>query len=346
MRLQHLDRANQSSVDALAPLAAAAESDGFAGLWCGGSRHDPFLMLAQIAGRHTRLRLGTGVAIAFARSPMVTAVMANDLHAMTEGRFVLGLGSQIRAHIVRRFSMPWSHPAARMREYVEALRAIWDCWREGTPLNFEGDFYRFTLMTPHFNPGPNAFGNPKVLLGALGERMTEVAGAVADGLIVHDFVTPEYLRRVTTPAFERGRAAASRSAGPPEVVMIGMVVTGRDEQELAEQTSIVRQHVAFYASTPAYRPVLQLHGYDELHAELHAMSRRGDWSRMAGAVPDELVREVAVVAEPARLASAIVERYGDLVDRFTTFSDAAIDWNAVVDDFRSLVITDALSPAR
>lgn len=327
-RLRVLDRSSASPPGAVRGLAATAERDGFGGYWQGGSRHEPFLAVSEASTGTSRIRLGTAVAIAFAHTPMTVATFANDLQLLAEGRFVLGLGPQIRAHIVRRFAMPWSQPVDRMVEYVEALRAIWTCWAEGTPLAFDGRFYQLSLMPPHFSPGPNPFGPPPVHLGAFGPKMTAAAGRVADGFITHDFATPRYLRQVTLPALAAGRAAADRTS-PLEVVVAAMVVTGADEREMAAELEAARAHIAFYGSTPAYRGVLAMHGYEGLFDELHQMTRAGDLDGMAALVPDELVHEIAVVAEPDHLVPAIFERYGDLADRVMTFSSAGIDWRAV-----------------
>jgi probable F420-dependent oxidoreductase len=335
-RLRFIDHSTGATAVEAGERALVAERAGFDGFWVGGSRSDPFVALTLAAERTTSVRLGTSVVIALARSPMITATLANDLQLVSEGRFVLGLGSQVRAHIVRRFAMPWSRPVARMAEHVAAIRAIWDCWRDGTPLRFEGDFYRLTLMTPNVDPGPNPFGNPPIVLGAFGPVMTELAGRVADGLFAHDFLSPRYLREVTLPAIERGRAAAVHPDAPFELTGAAMVATGADERELAAETERVRAHMAFYGSTPAYRGLLDLHGYGDLHTELHQLSQQGRWSEMAQLVPDALVSEVAVVAPPGELAGALFERYDGLADRIDMFSTANVDWSSVVADFRRL----------
>ncbi len=303
-----------------AATAAAAEAAGYDGVWTAETAHDPFLPLALAAERTERVELGTGIAVAFARNPMTLAVVANDLQTLSEGRFVLGLGSQIKPHIEKRYSMPWSQPAARMRELVLAMRAIWASWADGSRLAFRGQFYRHTLMPPLFDPGPNPYGTPKVFLAAVGPRMTEVAGEVADGLLVHGFTTERYLREVTLPALERGLAAGGRSRTDVEVSLPGMVVTGTTDAELAAAARGVRAQLAFYGSTPAYRPVLELHGWGDLHAELHARSRRGEWEAMADLVDDDVVETFAVVAPPEDLPRRVLERFGGVVDRFTFYA--------------------------
>ncbi len=197
--------------DRIAEQATKAEASGYDGVWSAETSHDPFLPIAVGAAATKKLEFGTGITVAFARNPMTLAVVANDLQLLTKGRFLLGMGSQIKPHITKRFSMPWSHPAARMRELVLATRAIWDCWNNGTKLDFRGDFYTHTLMTPFFNPGPNPYGDPKVFLAGVGELMTEVGGEVADGVIIHGFTTERYVKEVTLPAIERGLAKAGRS---------------------------------------------------------------------------------------------------------------------------------------
>src|SRR3954466_15174437 len=213
--------------------AREAEAAGYDGVWAAETSHDPFLNLLLAAEATERIQLGTSIAVAFARSPMTTAVTANDLQSFSRGRFILGLGSQIQPHITKRFSMPWSHPAARMRELVLAMRAIWSSWQDGTKLDFRGDFYTHTLMTPFFNPGANPYGPPKVLLAAVGEKMTEVAGEVCDGIIIHGFTTERYVREVTMPAIDRGLARAGRARSDFQVSGPLFVVTGDDEKSFA-----------------------------------------------------------------------------------------------------------------
>ena len=210
----------------IAEAARQAEVSGYDGVWTAETSHDPFLPIAIGAGATTTLEFGTGIAVAFARNPMNLAVLANDLQLLTKGRFMLGLGSQIKPHITKRFSMPWSHPAPRMRELIMAMRAIWTTWETGEKLEFRGEFYTHTLMTPFFNPGKNPYGNPKVLLAAVGELMTEVAGEAGDGLLVHGFTTERYLREVSLPALERGAAKAGKSRSDLTVSYPGFVVTG------------------------------------------------------------------------------------------------------------------------
>ncbi len=249
------------SLAGVAAAAATAEDEGFDGVVTAETAHDPFLPLTLAATTTSRIDLATGIAVAFARSPMTLAQTAWDIQDLSGGRLILGLGSQIRPHITRRFSMPWSHPAARMREFVLALHAIWDAFSGSARLDFRGDFYEHTLLTPFFNPGPIDAGKPRVFLAAVGERMTEVVGEVCDGMLVHGFTTERYLREVTVPALGRGAAAGGRDVSAVELSLPAFVVTGRDEATMAAAAAAVRSQIAFYGSTPAYRGVLELHGW-------------------------------------------------------------------------------------
>jgi probable F420-dependent oxidoreductase len=296
-----------------------AKRAGLDGVWTTETAHDPFLPLLLAAERAPGLTVGTGVAIAFARSPMTLAATANDLHERSGGRFVLGLGSQVEAHITRRFSMPWSAPAARMREFVLALRAIWAAWQSGERLYFRGEHYSHTLLPPLFRPGPNPYGPPPVLLAAVGPRMTRVAAEVADGLLVHSFTTERYLRDVTLPA------VAEHRSGPFTICYPGLVATGTGERDYEAAVAAVRRQIAFYGATPAYRPVLDRHGWGDLHTELQRLSRRGDWDTMTSLVDDEVLGTFAVTGEPAAAGAEIARRFGDIVDRFTLATPYALD---------------------
>jgi probable F420-dependent oxidoreductase len=291
-----------------------AESLGFDGLFTAETGHDPFLPIAAAAGHTTTLDFGTAIAVAFARSPMTVAYTAWDLAEATDGRFLLGLGTQIRAHIVRRFNMPWSSPGPRMREYITALRAIWHSWQTGDPLAFAGEFYEFKLMTPFFSPRPMPYSEIPVYIAGVGEYMCRVAGEVADGFHVHPFHTLRYLNEVVLPNMEDGAARAGRSVDDVALVTGAMVITGRSDEEMAAMRNAVKLQIAFYASTPAYRGVLDLHGWD-FGPELTAMSKRGDWLAMGEVVPDEVVDEVAVTAPLESLGRAVRERYEGYVDR-------------------------------
>lgn len=293
---------------------AALDAGGLHGAYTFESSHDPFLPLALAAGTTTRLRLGTAVAIGFARNPMVLATLGHDLQVLSEGRLDLGLGSQIRPHIERRFSETWSHPARRMRELVLAIRAIWEAWQTGGPLAFEGEFYRHTLMTPFFDPGPNPFGPPPVLVGGFGPRMVGVAGEVADGLIVHPFASRRSMEELTLPALDTGLERAGRARSDVDVLWVTIVVPCTSDAERAAGVTTAKAQLAFYGSTPAYRPTLDLHGHGDLQPELHRLSKEGRWDRMAALVPDELVDEIAVVGTPAEIADRLRDRSAGLTD--------------------------------
>jgi probable F420-dependent oxidoreductase len=278
------------------------------------AKHDPFLPLALASQTTSALRLGTAVAIGFARNPMVLANVGYDLQQMSAGRFVLGLGSQIRPHIQNRFSETWSQPAARMRELVLAIRAIWDRWEGKSELHFDGDFYRHTLMIPAFDPGPNPYGPPPVFIGGFGPRMIEVVGEVADGLIVHPFNSRRSLDELVVPALVRGLLTADRDAPAIEIVWVMMVVTWGTDEEQATAIQSVKDQLAFYGSTPAYAPVLALHGYEELHNELNRMSKAGRWPEMAALIPDDFVEQIAVVGPRREIAAKIVARAAGITD--------------------------------
>jgi probable F420-dependent oxidoreductase len=320
-----LDRIEvQISLAGAGDLARDIEAAGYSGLWVGETNREPFLPLALAAEHTERIELGTSVAVAFARSPMTVANAGWDLQGYSGGRFRLGLGSQIQAHIEKRFSMPWSQPAARMREFIAALHAIWDCWQDGTKLDFRGEFYQHTLMTPFFNPGPCEFGRPPVFLAAVGDLMTEVAGEMADGLFVHGFCTERYLREHILPTLDRGRARRS-APGAFEIAYPAFVVVGETEEELASADKAVRKQIAFYGSTPAYRKVLDLHGYGELQTELNLLSKRGEWDAMGNLIDDTLLDAFAVVGAPSAVAAGLQQRYGDVVDRISLYMPYAAD---------------------
>ena len=329
-----------TGIDDIPSTARELEARGYAGVWASEVDHDPFLPLLTAAQATDRLQVGTAIAVAFARSPMTLAMTAYDLQRYSQGRFVLGLGTQIKAHVERRFSMPWGAPVARMREFIGALRAIWSAWQDGTPLRFQGEYYRHTLMTPMFAPDPHQWGPPPVYLAAVGPAMTRLVGEVADGLLVHGFTTERYLRERTLPALEEGLATAGRAREQVAVTLPGLVVAGRTEAERAEAAAAVKATIAFYGSTPAYRPVLELHGWESLADDLHALSvsRREDkWTAMRDLVDDEVLGTFAVVAEPEDLAAQVRDRYSGLVDRFSVYASypAPLElWDPLVAAFR------------
>lgn len=300
--------------------ARTLEAQGWDGAFTLDTNVDPFAALLLAAEHTSRLDLLTGVAIAFARSPAITALQAWNLQRFSKGRLVLGLGSQVQAHIEKRFGMPWSRPAARMREYVLALRAFWDCWGRRTPLDFRGEFYHHTLMTPVFDPGPIDAPDPKIHLGALGPRMVAVAGEVADGLYVHPFTTPEFVERVQRPALEAGLARSGRRAEDFEISCMLITITGRDEDELSAADFAMRKLLTFYASTPAYRTVLDVHGWGDLQPRLNRMSKEGRWDEMADLASEDMIRAFAVKGRPEEIPDLVAERCGGWVDRLTLYA--------------------------
>jgi probable F420-dependent oxidoreductase len=290
---------------------------GYDGTFTFEGSHDPFFPLVLAAEHSTRLELATAIAIAFPRSPMQLANVGHDLQVQSRGRFILGLGSQVKTHIEKRFSATWTRPVARMRELVLALRAIWRCWNENEKLDFRGEFYRHTLMTPFFNPGPSPYGPPRVFLAGVGRPMTAIAGEVADGLFVHPLNSPAFLRGTTLPALEAGFARAGKSRDRFEIACQAMVITGFSAEEMSKAEAGTRMQIAFYGSTPAYRVVLETHGWGELQPELNALSKQGRWTEMAALVTDEIVDAFAVRCAPDELPERLQARYAGLVDRLS-----------------------------
>ena len=290
------------------------EDIGYDGGFSFEAKHDPFLALAVAAEHTTKLRLGTGIAIAFARNPMNLANLGYDLQSITGGRFVLGLGSQVRPHIEKRFSSVWSHPAARMTEIVQAIKAIWACWEGKAPLKFEGQFYRHTLMIPAFNPGPNPYGPPPIFTGGFGPLMTAVAGEAADGFIAHPFNTRRSLLENTLPALEQGLAKSGRKRSDLEVMCSTLVVTADTEEALAASRLAARKQLAFYGSTPAYLPTLACHGWEGVHGELNRLSKEGRWDDMTNLISDEILEQIAVVGERREIAPKLRARLDGIAD--------------------------------
>jgi probable F420-dependent oxidoreductase len=326
-----------ADLDTIAARAKELEALGYDGIHTAETSHDPFLPLV-IAAEHTkRVELGTGIAVAFPRSPMHLANIGHDLQLFSKGRFMLGLGSQIKAHNEKRFSTPWFQPAARMRELILAMRAIWKCWNDGEKLDFRGDFYTHTLMTPFFQPTPSPYGPPQVYLAAVGEKMTEVAGEVCDGMLVHGFTTEKYLRETTLPAVERGLAKAGRSRADFTLSCPVFVVTGTNDAEVENAATGVRQQIAFYGSTPAYRGVLEAHGWGDLQTELNTLSKQGQWVEMGKLIGDDILDAFAVQGEPEQVPALILGRYGDVIDRVSFYAPYQSDpdrWAAVLAGFK------------
>ena len=325
-----------SNLSRAASDARRLETVGYSGVATVETTNDPFFPLLLASEATTRVDLMTAIAVAFARTPMLVANIGNDLNHASGGRFVLGLGSQIKPHITKRFSMPWSSPAARMREFVLAMRAIWSCWYDDEPLEFVGEFYTHTLMTPMFKPQNTQHGAPRVFVAAVGPKMTETAGEVADGMIVHPFTTPAYLENAIMPAIERGLARAGRSREDIEISYPMFVVSGETEEQMQQVQLATRRQIAFYGSTPAYKPVLDSIGEGELHFELNAMSKQGRWAEMGDLITLGMLNEFAVVSEPASVADGIKARYGSLIDRVSVmFAQMSADSEQLlIDDLR------------
>ncbi len=296
------------------PAARAAEQGGYDGLMTAEIAHDPFVPLAFAALATERVELSTAIAVAFPRSPMVVANLAWDLQSESRGRFALGLGSQVKGHNERRFSVKWEAPVSRMREYVEALRAIWRCWEKREKLEFEGEHYRFTLMTPEFAPEPTGLAPVPISVAAVGPDMLRMAGRICDGAILHGFCTRPYLEQVCLPRIEEGMAKVGRSRTSFHTAGGGFVATGPDEEAVAQAMEEIRYRVAFYGSTRTYRPVFELHGLEELGARLHRRSKCGEWDEMAGEVSDDVLRLFAAVAPYDEISAAIEERFGGIID--------------------------------
>jgi probable F420-dependent oxidoreductase len=313
-----IDAATHLSGDPVAAetAAVAAEAAGYDGFSASETRHDPFVSLALAARATNTITLRSEIAVAFARNPMSLAMLANDVQLISGGRFQLGLGSQVRPHIERRFGMPWSHPAPRMEDFIAATRAIWESWATDGKLAYRGRFYQHTLMTDFFNPGPNPHGNPPIMLAAVGDGMTAVAGRVADGMLCHGFTTEAYLRERTIPALRAARGGLDGFTLCQPV----FAVLGSDPQERAAAEVGVRRQIAFYGSTPAYRPVLELHGWAELGQQLNLLSRRQEWAQMGELIDDDVLDAFAVSGNPVEVAAGIQQRFGDVATRVSLYT--------------------------
>ncbi len=315
------------------------EEIGYDGAFSFEAKHDPFLPLVLAADRTKHLKLGTAIAIAFARNPMNLANLAYGLQAISEGRFVLGLGSQVKPHIEKRFSMTWSRPAARMREMVLAIRAIFAAWEGTQPLRFEGEFYRHTIMIPAFDPGPNPFGPPPIYTAGFMPRMTEVGGEVADGFFVHPFNSRKSILENTFPALERGLERSSRRRADLDVVCATLIVTADDEQGFARARLAAKKQLAFYGSTPAYKATLDCHGWGDLHLELNRLSKRGRWDEMVALIDDPVLEEIAVVGPSSTIAAKLRQRLEGIADGVSLTHNRAPDpehWADIVSSLKNL----------
>jgi len=302
------------SLAEIGPIAAELEGHGFDALYTYEGAHDPFLPVPQAALHTRRVELGTGVAIAFARNPMVCAQIANDLHDVSEGRFILGLGAQTREHIVQRFSQEWSQPAERMREFVQAIRAIWQCWAEDGALDFQGEFYSHTLMVPTFNPGPNPHGNPKIFLGAVGPRMLDVVGEVCDGLFITPFNTREYVLSKVIPGVEKGLARSGRTRSQVEICCQTIVMIGSNDAEIEAARRRARAQLAFHLTLPAYQTIIDLQGWGDLVARARQLQSESRWEEIEALVSDQMIDVVGVSGTPSSVGEQLRIR-NDFADR-------------------------------
>ncbi len=310
---------------AVGAAAQAAEATGFSGISTQENRQDPFLPLAVAAAHTEDLELRTSIAIAFARSPMVAANMSWDLQRASNGNFTLGLGSQVKGHNVRRFSVPWSAPAPRMREYVQAIRAIWDCWKNGTPLDYQGEHYQFSLMTPNFTPEPLDGELPKIQIAAVGPAMMKVAAEECDGVMLHAFCTRKYLDEVILPKLQQGLNAKGKARTDFEISGGGFIVTGKDDEAVDKMFEWVRMRVGFYGSTPSYWPVFEAHGWQDLGQKLNDMSKKGQWQDMTKEISDDVVREFCAVGRFDEIEKEISRRFAGPIDVISMPSDTPSD---------------------
>ncbi|MBA6413358.1 TIGR03617 family F420-dependent LLM class oxidoreductase [Parahaliea sp. F7430] len=301
----------------IAEIAPELEKAGFDGAYAFEGQSDPFIGISVAAMKSQRMDLMTSIAVAFARNPMSLAYLANDLQQLSQGRFILGLGSQVKAHIERRYSMPWSKPAARMREMVQAIRAIWHSWDSGERLNFKGEFYQHSLMSPTFSPAASELPRPKIFVAGVGPRMTEVAAEVADGYFIHPFHSTTSIDAISMPALQRGLDKADKSMADLELSAQVITATGLSDEALQAAIFSARSQIAFYASTPAYLPVLEAHGWEGLQPEMTALSKAGKWAEMAAKINDEVLTTFAVVGKPDEVAAQLVQRCHGLFDRIS-----------------------------
>ena len=322
-----------NSLNEAGRIAATLENHGFTGITSQENRHDAFLPLA-IAATHTeKLELRTSISIAFARSPMSSAMMAWDIQQASKGRFTLGLGSQVKGHNLRRFSVPWSPPAPRMREYVQAVRAIWDCWQNDSKLDYQGEHYQFTLMTPNFTPEKLVGPLPRIEIAAVGPVMLKVAAEECDGVMLHGFCTRKYLEQAVMPRLERGLERSNRTRSQFEISGGGFVATGEDDEAVAKMFEWIRMRVGFYGSTPSYWPVFEAHGLEDLGHKLNDMSKKGQWDEMTSEISDDVVHLFAAVGRHDQLVDVLSERFSDLVDIVSLPLDTPPD---VVQEVRSI----------
>jgi len=321
-------------------VARQVEEYGFSGLWTAETSHNPFLPLTHAAIATQHINLGTAIAVAFPRSPMVTAGIAWDLAEQSKGRFILGLGTQIKPHITKRFSTEWSAPVPRLREYIESMRAIWHTWQTGEQLRYTGEHYRFTLMTPFFSPDPMPYFDIPIYIAGVNERLCRLAGELCQGFHVHPFHTVQYLKELIIPNIEAGAKRSNRSREDVKLTCAIFVVTGKDAEEIRNNAIATKSQIAFYASTPSYSSVLEMHGWQDLGERLGKMTREGRWSEMWQEISDDMLNEIAVVAPIDELAHKVKERYTGLLDRIGYYfpfipgeADKQVIWESAAKTF-------------
>ncbi|TNF35313.1 MAG: TIGR03617 family F420-dependent LLM class oxidoreductase [Gammaproteobacteria bacterium] len=328
-----------AGLEGAAAEAQRLEAEGYDGVYTLEGSSDPFLPLAIASEHAPRLDIATGIAVAFPRNPSHIAYSAWDLQRFSKGKFLLGIGSQVKAHIEKRFGVAFDPPAARMREYIQAVKAFFDCWQDGKPLDFQGQFYRHTLMTPMFNPGPNPYGKPPILLGALGPKMTHVAGEVADGLIVHPFNTQVFVEQEQLPQVLSGLQASGRDRSEFTIQVTAICVTGATEAEYEAAKTSVKGLLGFYGSTPAYIPPMNSVGYGGLQPELNRLSKAGQWDAMGQLIDDDFLNAFAVTGEPSTIARQLVDRYGTVADRISIYAPYQSSpgvWSSIIRDIKQL----------
>ncbi len=329
-----------SSLRDVPALAQAAEAIGFDAIWSSETSHDPFLMSALVAEHTRQVKLGTAIAVAFPRSPGTLAYLAWDLAALSNGRFILGLGTQVKAHNERRFGVKWEAPVAKLREVILAMRALWDTWQHGTRLNFRGEYFKLTLMSPFFNPGPIGHPDIPIYVAGVNRGLCRLAGELCDGFHVHPFHSIRYLKEVTLPAIEEGLRVNDRRRSELELVSSVFVIPGDTEPERAAASRQVRRQIAFYASTPSYAPVMELHGWGETREQLSRLAARGEWDGMPSLITDDMLDVFAVSGTWAELPGKITERYEGLLDRvmyYLAFVPGEMDdrWREAIQRFKS-----------
>jgi len=296
-------------------IAQAAEQIGFDALWTQETQHDPFLPGTLIAEHTTHLNFGTAVAVSFARSPANLAYTAWDLAAQSNGRFILGLGTQVKAHIERRFGLPFPESVTgKLREQIQVIRTLWDCWQNGTKLNFRGEYYKITLMSPFFNPGAIEHPNIPIYIAGVNTGLAKLAGELCNGFHVHPFHTPRYLNEVLLPAIKEGTKLTGRKREDVSVSVTAFVATTPEEMNFA------RMQISFYASTPSYRPVMDLHGWSSVAEQLSMHAAKGEWGEMPMLITDEMLNEFCLVTEENKLASELKKRYDGIADRLTLYT--------------------------